>query len=45
MVESIFIELSTVIILAVIISGTLRFLKQPLIINFYIGILIINNIY
>jgi len=40
MVESIFIELSTVIILAVIISGTLRLLKQPLIIGYIItGIL------
>jgi Kef-type K+ transport system membrane component KefB len=41
MVESIFIEISTVIILAVIISGILRFLKQPLIIGYIItGILV-----
>jgi Kef-type K+ transport system membrane component KefB len=41
MVESIFIELSTVIILAVIISGIMRLLKQPLIIGYIItGIIV-----
>ena len=36
MIESVFIELSVVIIIAVIISGILRFFKQPLIIGYIV---------
>jgi Kef-type K+ transport system membrane component KefB len=45
MVETIFIELSTVVILAVIISGTLRLLKQPLIIGYIITGIVVGPLF
>jgi len=45
MVESIFAELSMIIIIAVIISGFLRFLKQPLIIGYVITGIIIGPLF
>ncbi len=45
MVESIFIELSTIVILAVIISGGLRLLKQPLIIGYIITGIVVGPLF
>jgi len=45
MIESVFIELSIVIIIAVIISGVLKFFKQPLIIGYIITGIIVGPLF